>query len=294
MSFLVPELITTVILQNKMEFLSKNPDHLNWMLSPFVTNRDVANLVGSQYVKQCVEYITNNKINIRPANEADIGKLPSIAIMSYQNESQQFVGDYGASMEQCNIHEYAPETIHTFDVISYSGDTIKAAKGQGTFEKIWPRLHAKQGDFVSRILQLHETDTEVVITMEDNIPVGTPYKGWQAVTSKTHKFYDIGASLESVKVNVTLTTAGDYSLHRILVVLLRYCLKSSRLQFETMGLQTPTFSQQPVILVDDTQMIWQTPFMIQAVTADYWINGEDLSNDSAQLNITMTPERQTF
>ena len=93
--------------------------------------------------------------------------------------------------------------------------------------------------------------------------------------------------MDTTKVNVSLTTAGDYALHRLLVVLLRYCLKASRLDFENSGMQTPSFSQQPPILVDEAQMIWQTSFIMTAISTDYWINQEFITNDSGPLHVAV-------
>ena len=290
MSFLIPEFITTTVIQNKLLFLSKNPDHLNFMLSALSKNKSVRDIVGPDYIKKCVDYIQNNRINIRPAHEADMTKLPAISVLYYQDESQQFIGDYGSQQESEHINEYEPETICEFDVTAYETNTLTFVQGQGTYDAIWPNLFAKNGNFVSRITNISNTDMQLV----DNVPSGTPFRNWQAITSENKKLYEIHASMDTTKVNVSLTTAGDYALHRLLVVLLRYCLKASRLDFENSGMQTPSFSQQPPILIDSEQLIWQTPFIISARITDYWIFNEQIVNNSPKIDLVITPERMQF
>lgn len=285
--FPISELITTVVIENRLNFLKSNPDHLNWMLLPFVVNKSVGRLVDARYVAECVKYITTNKINIRPANEADLAKLPSIVIMGYQGEGQQFIGDYGGELP---VKCFDPVTVATFDVIGFDGDTLKVPAGYNVSSMIWPNLWAKSGEFQSRILQVIDKGDETWINLKDAPPVGTPLRGWQATTSEAQKHYQINSSIDTVKVQVTLTTVGDHANHRLLCTVLRYCLKSGRLLFDDYGMQVATFNQQPVVLADAEQLIWQTPFMIEAKLTDHWISQEYLVDDSGSAEVTVVPD----
>jgi hypothetical protein len=44
--------------------------------------------------------------------------------------------------------------------------------------------------------------------------------------------------------------------------------------FDDYGMQVATFSQQPATLADDTMLIWQTQFMLEAKVTDHWIVDE--------------------
>jgi hypothetical protein len=146
MSFPVAELITTAVIEDRLEYLSKHPDHLNWMLSPYVMYGRIARLVDAKYVAQCVEYLHNNRPMVKPVYELDMQKMPSIVVSSYQAESQQFLGDEGSSVM---ASEQQPRSILTFDALSVLGNTVVVSSNQKVLETVWPSLYFQSGDFSS-------------------------------------------------------------------------------------------------------------------------------------------------
>lgn len=271
MSFLMPELILTVVIENRLQYLSEHLDHLNFMLMPYVTNRGVARLVDAKHVSQCIDYIKNNRPMVRPIYELDMNKIPSIVIASYQGESSQFIGNYGTELA---AEQYDPSTVLTFDAIRNENGSIVTTSNQNVLETVWPNLYFTSGGFASKITQVVDKQSEVWLTLQDEAPVGTPLKACSIKTSLNQKWYVINSSIDMIKASVTLTTAGEHSIHRLMTVLLRYCLKSGRMLMETQGLQTPTFSQRPVQLADNEQLIWQTEFTVEAKATDHWIESE--------------------
>jgi hypothetical protein len=286
----MPELITTVVIENRLEFLAAHPDHLNWMLSPFARHRDLAKIVDAKYISECIKYIQNCKTLIRPVNEADLSKLPSIVIASNQGESEQFIGDYGSELQ---TQESEPDTIIVFDVTEIDRQVIKTPTID-VAKAVWPTLWAKSGDFESRIDMVVEKEGETWLYLKDEPPAGTPLRAWKATTSNKVHGYQLGASIDSVKVQVMLTTAGDHAIHRLMCTLLRYALKSGRALFDCHGMQVATFSQQPVTLIDPDQLIWQTTFSVDAKMTDFWITDEFTLDDSGPLNIEIIPSRATI
>jgi hypothetical protein len=281
------ELSATAVIENRLDFLRDHPDHLNWMLSPFVCNREVARLVDARYVTECVKYIREVRPLVRPVNEADMNKLPSIVIASYQGEAQQFLGDYGMDMQ---VQNFPPQVVTSFDVTWTEAEVIKTTKEVAGL--VWPGLFARQGDFSSRIKMVVEGNNETSLHLESAPPAGITLRAWNATTSVKTKAYELNSSMDTVKINVTLTTAGDHAIHRLMAVLLRYCLKSGRRLFDSYGLQVASFGQQPVVLADPDQIVWQTMFTIEAKMTDHWIANEYEIDDSGPLEIVVVPDRE--
>ena len=271
MSFPVAELITTAVIENRLDFLSKHPDHVNWMLSPFVTNSAVGRLVDARYVAECIKYITTVRPMVRPSYETDMAKLPSIVIASHQGESQQFLGDYGG---ESFVEEIPPDILLTFNAVKAESNTLTTTDNQNVEETVWPGLYLRSGSFVSRVNSVYKVDGQVIVQLDNDIPTGTSIRGCEIITSANQKWYQFGSSIDNVIVSITLSTAGDHAIHRLMSTVLRYCLKSGRLLFDSYGMQVATFSQQPVIVADDTQLVWQTAFTAEAKITDHWITAE--------------------
>jgi len=243
------------------------------MLSPFARHPKLAAMVDPRYIEQCIYYIKNNRPMVRPVFELDMNKIPSIVVASFQGEGVQFIGDYGGEVSTEDIH--APTPILEFDAIEIKENTITAPANQNVYETIWKGLYIKSGDFSSRIDRASRDENGTVTIFTDTeFPSGSPLKGCRVMTSCDQKWYKINCSIDTVKVSITLTTSGDHAIHRLMVTVLRYCLKSGRLMFDDYGMQVATFSQQPATLADDTQLIWQTQFMLEAKVTDHWIVDE--------------------
>ena len=271
MSFPISEIITSAVIEARLQHLAENPSHINWMLSPFVVHRSIARLVDPKYVAQCIQYIQNNRPMVRPVYETDMNKLPSIVVSSFQGEATQFLGDYGGDV--CT-EEHAPVPMLTFDIIGTDKNTVIAPLNQGVEDIVWPGLYFKSNGYSDVIERLEKRADSVVLHLKNDLPSGVRMRGCNIMTSRDETWYRINSSIDAVKVNVTLTTAGDHAIHRLMAVVLRYCLKSGRLLFDSYGMQVATFSQQPAMLADDTQLIWQTAFMIDAKVTDHWIVDE--------------------
>jgi hypothetical protein len=72
-----------------------------------------------------------------------------------------------------------------------------------------------------------------------------------------------------------------------MTTVVRYCLKSGRLLFDSYGMQVARFTQQPIVLVDEEQMIWQTGFVMESKMADHWVDSENLLDDSGPSNVEL-------
>lgn len=271
MSFIMAELVTTAVIENRLLYLSQHPDHINWMLAPFVTNKEVGRLVDARYVAECIKYITTVRPMVRPLYETDMAKLPSIIVASHQGEAQQFLGDYGGSVCAGDV---SPTILLTFNAIGATSNTLITTDNQNVEETVWPGLYLRSGDFVSRINSVYKLNGDVIVQLDKDLPSGVSLRNCEVITSANQKIYEFGSSIDNVVVNITLSTSGDHAIHRLMSTVLRYCLKSGRMLFDSYGMQVATFSQQQVIVADETQLVWQTNFVAEAKITDHWITDE--------------------
>jgi hypothetical protein len=87
------------------------------------------------------------------------------------------------------------------------------------------------------------------------------------------------ASTDMVTVQMNLCTTGDPSIHRLLSIVLRYCLKSGRMDFENMGFQVPIISYTTLLPSEQTELEWESTYTIEGKFTDSWIDREYLLND---------------
>jgi hypothetical protein len=291
MSFLMPDMVACAVIEERLDYLRQHPDHINWLLLPFTRFAHLNWMVGNQHVKQCVDYVVGTKPLVRPYYEMDIAKMPSIVTASSQGEATKFIGDYG--FEAC-AQQIPPECVVTADALGYNGNVVIFPLGAKVGERIWPNLWGVTNGFTSRIVSVID-DVEAQITkveLKDEIPAGSVMKNWRFQTSVREKNYSVNSSIDDVTLTVTLTTAGDHGIHRLMTTVVRYCLKSGRLLFDAYGMQCASIVQQPIVLVDEEQMIWQTGFILECKVTDHWIDHEYVTDDSGPLNVTVTAERE--
>jgi hypothetical protein len=286
--FGVADLITCAVIKQRLEFLSKNPSHLEFILSPFWCNKSLRDLVGAEHIKNCVDFVINNKITVAPYYEIDLKKSPSISIVSSGVEEIQTLGDYGDNVFNQTVK---PIEYLNFDATLINADEIHVSKEYNLERKLWNGVTLTNGT-ESRILKGMkvggETDMSTVLYLDTDLPTGTDMKGWLAQSSSVDKRYILSTSIDKVSVQIKLTTMGDYSIHRLLNIVLRYCLKKGRMDFENAGMQVPTFSYSPPILTEgESDIVFESVCTIEAKMPEYWIDHEFTSPDSsAKLDIT--------
>jgi hypothetical protein len=291
MSFLMADLITVAVIENRLQYLADHPDHINWMLRPFVCNPALKRLVDVNYVAQCVDMIVNNRPIVRPLNDADMNKIPSIIVASNQGETQQFIGDQGIPY---HVSNESSQSIIRFKASAIKGTEVFVSQALGVQNVTWPGLYLKSGTYTSKVRSVRQSSvdplSDYIIELSSDLPSDAPLGQCSIETSPQEKWYDLHASVDSVKVLTTLTTSGDVSVHRLMSTVLRYCLKSGRSLFDAYGMQVASFSQQPIIIADAEQLIWQTSFSVDAKIADHWIDSES-GLVGAPTEVEVTPSR---
>lgn len=286
--FGIADLIGVVVVEERLDHLRRNPRHLNFILSPFCRSEAIRSKVGAKYIDQAVQYVTENRLHIAPYYQADLEKIPSLVFVSRTGENQQYIGDYGH--EQVGAITAAPIVYVEFDAKAVDRYALIVPKGLRIEEKIWKNVILKQGDFLAGVCAIHVKEGEDTrILLDKDVPPGLPLAGWKAQSSEKITNYTINSSTDDTELVAKLTTTGDYSVHRLMATVVRYCLKSARLLFESYGFQTPRIQQGMPTLADDTQMVYETIFTITGKVTDHWIAHEYQANDpSDSLDVGVT------
>lgn len=271
--FGMTDLLTVCVIEEAFEFLSRNPHHLEFILCAFIQNKRLSEKVGPEHIKQCIDFITNNKIEINTYYEADLEKMPSIVVVSSGNENQKFLGDQGISIP---VEVNRPVTYASWTASSVDGDTMTVPSSLKLDEKLWPGLIIVNEDtsIPAVLLEGILKGSPTSLCLNAALPDGVPCKGWSAISSGSHKKYQLSASKDDVRVQCKLTTNGDMSIHRLLSIALRWALKKYRLRFDTYGMIETTFSYTPPVVVDSEQHIFESVYTIDAQFVDHWIEKE--------------------
>src|SRR5574343_1329796 len=145
--FGMADLIVVAGLKLQLEFLAKYPHHIEFILGSF-NIPDIQNLVGRDHVKQCIDFISNNKITVVPYYQADLKDRPLLAVVSSGREEIKYFANYGS--EGCgNPCANLPPLVYAqFDVKSIGSnlDTLIVPAGLKLEEKIWPNVILTNGE----------------------------------------------------------------------------------------------------------------------------------------------------
>lgn len=276
------ELIVVYVIRKGLEHFVNNPVELQYILGSFSSDA-IRDMVAPNHIAQCIDFIRNNKILVQPFYDLNTKHRPLISVTSGGVEDTQFLGDSGGYISRVREFDLPPIVYTEFVAVGFSEDRygLQTTRDYMLHEKLWPGLIITNGVFsgtVDGILQrLGEPTT---IYLKEKIPEGTSLVGWKAQSQDRGKGATVGASIDHVSVQITLTTHGDPSVHRLLQILLRGVLKKNRAFFESCGLQVPTFSYQPLMITDPNEMEVESSLKIETKFTDTWVDSLYDLNDS--------------
>lgn len=276
--FAVADLIVLDAIESGLENLRNNPHHLEFILGKYEDTEYMRKLHGSAYVRQCKDFVLKNKITVKPYYVLDAAKLPSVAVVAQYQEEIQVLGDYGFT-------QTGPQTVPPVVLGEVSGvawgekeNELVIGNANSVTEWIYSGSYLVQKDWSSRISLVipQENDTATVVC-EDTIPKKT-LVGWKVTTAPSSHTAILNASGNSVTVSIDLKSSGDIEVHKLLALVIRYCLRRGRLLMDENGLQNTISSQNFPIAHDEEQGIYQTVFTLNGKIWDCWIQEE--SEDS--------------
>lgn len=270
--FAAADLIVVTVIEDGLRHLAANPDHLQFILTGFQNVEAVRKLHQPSYIKDCIEFVTKSKITVKGGYEFDITKFPAVCIVDSQTEGTQFIGDYGS--EEI-VKQAAPETVATFDVLSVSQNVLKVSASYKLEDKIWPNIYVTNSQISAQVTGIYPKEGQPTeLFLNKDFDPGITLKGWRAETLGSNKGYTINSSIDNVNVQLFLNTAGDYSIHRLLRLVIRYCLKRGRLILDNAGIQTSSFSQSLPQLINQEALVYQTTYGLTGKLTDSWIEKE--------------------
>jgi len=283
-----------MVIEDGLAHLAAHPDHLNFILSPFFKHRAIREYVGAKHISDCVSYVVNNRIYVAPYYQADLGKVPSIVTVARQGEEQQFLGDLGDYQKNCVVLPPIKYFDFIIDGIEDDRTSLLVPEELKVEEQLWPRIWVANGSFKAQVDYIQvRPGLSTKIALKTKVPDQINYTGWSAQSGEREKGYEIHASLDSVEVNAVLTTTGDYTVHRLMSIVTRYCLKRGRLLFDHYGFQVPQISQGMPVKEEEQPPVYSTVFTIRGKLTEHWIANEfDYIDESAKLTLDYIAESE--
>jgi hypothetical protein len=279
--FSIADLVVVAGLKDALDFLSKNPSHIEFLLGQFC-QEPILKIVGQEYVKKCIDAIQEQRIEVAPYYQMDLKKRPSIAVVASYTEDIQFMGDYGSENPQALT--LPAKKYVSFDAIDIDGCKIVVSSALNLDKILWHGLILSNGKEKAKLTGILKKDNSTEIFIDKELPKNTKLSGWGAYSGIYQKGYLINSSVDTVNVQCNFQSVGDYSVHRLMATIIRACLKKQRLWFDSYGLQVSTFSQTPPILSEEAETEFQTIFTINGKVTDSWIAKEyELPDEAAKI-----------
>lgn len=274
---LVDKIVITAV-QDKLQFLSENPHHIEFIFQGFDFPR-IKEYVGSSYLNEVVKFVENNRLYVAPAYQLDKAKKPGVFVEANSDESQQYIGDYGSSSSQKIVE---PKSLLNFSVIAVENGTLKIPNSYPLLTALRKGAAIKNNTFVSGFTDVIERGNYFYLTLSEAIPDGLDMRSWQVMTSAKYRACVTSSSTDRVSIRLYLVTNGDIAQHHIFRTIVKYALKSSRPVFEKYGLQVSSVSVAPAAIVEPTDMEIQSVFSLSGLYTETWIEKEyDLPTEIA-------------
>lgn len=284
--FGLADMIVIEVIEKALLNLRNNPHHLEFILGGYHKSDFLKKLHGSNYIRQCVGLILENRLHVSPYYVLDTNRLPNVVVTAIYNEEQQFMGDFGSD---CTL-ALQPKCYAKFNASELSTDllTLKVTKPSSLEKVLRPGMFLCNGDFSVRIDMI--VTGPVYTEISSQSPLLNKLSGWEAKSSPQARFTVVNSSLNACTAMLKIKSSGDIETHKLLCMVLRYCLKFSRLSLENLGFQRTSVTQQMTILEDADQSIFATTFQISGVIADSWIVKESTSPEFLDIIMCAVPE----
>lgn len=283
--FALTDMIVIQGIEKALENLRENPHHLEFILGAYSATPFLKNLHGKDYIRNCMELISHNKIQIRPYYVLDSMQLPSISVVATYSESELMLGDFIGQQSE----ELAPRLLGKFDATSIAQDSLSIFTPNefAVSNFAFPGTYLHSGCFSAQIEMTIPGDTQTQIFVTTPLPA--KLRGWEVKTMSSRCVATINSSGNSCTVMLKIKSSGDVETHKLLCMILRYCLRYSRMFFENHNLYVSTTNQDMLVLEDDTQMMFATVFSMQGKSFDSWIEYEQKTPDTILLDVDAVP-----
>ena len=296
--FVLPDLYVLYIIEDFFDGLRNNPEKLNYVLSSYARFDKMVEKTGDNYINECVSYIYDNRLKFVPGYDFNEDSFPCISTISYTDEKNQFIGDTGFQDIMYNELQnqqrvVIPTVYQEFSAVAQKEEVLFVPQEYNLIRKIWRNIFITNQGFSSQLTGMKNTEIKI---SNKKVPVTALYldkkipsldkKLWKAQTGPQEYIASLGASQDHATILIKLITTGDYSLHRLFILLLRYALKASRLSFEEAGLQNSTFSFQMPQEFSSSDKVFETNVIMSALITDHWIDKFQKTRDTGVQVVT--------
>lgn len=289
--FAIADLIVLDAIEDGLRNLRENPAHLEFILGKYTDTPYMRKLHGSAFVRQCVDFVTKNKITIKPYYVFDLAKLPSISVIAQYQEDMQVLGDYGAGQD---VGELDPVRIGQVLPVEWGTESNELIIGNANeaIEWLYSGAYLSQDDFSTRInLVIPKEHDRAVLVCDDPLPQ-IRLCDWVVTSAPARRVAILNASGNHATVSVDVKSSGDIETHKLLATVVRYCLKRGRLLMDSNGLQVSSSGQNFPVAYDEEQGIFQTVFTLSGKIWDCWIESE-MNNQVPGLTVCAVPPKVT-
>jgi hypothetical protein len=273
--FGLADLVTVGILQDTFTFLANNPKHLEFILGGFTNYEVLRRQISPEHMSLITEFISENKIHITPYLEADISRTPAIYVVSEGGEDIQVIGDMGLqdqySSNSCVINpmEYAHWTSSR-----YSDDEMIVSSSYELKKKLWRNVFIRNGSQIYQLRGIRDDGTETVLYLDRPVDTNLPLVGWVAQSDERAFGCDLGFSADGVEVKCMIQSTGDFQVHRILQIIVRYAIKKNRLNFINHNMQLASVSYSIPNASGDVPNIFTSYVNMRCTCTEHWIQRE--------------------
>lgn len=282
--FGIIDLTTVCVIEDTLKFLAKNPIHLEFLLGSLTHYESLKKKISAQHIDKAIEFISNNKIHVAPYYEMDINRLPAIYVVCSGEESQQFIGDTGQQgMCLKGDFDMSPTIYEKWTASFYEDDVMYVAKDYNLKEKLWRNVFIVNEGFHSQLAGIQNVKKTVAgypngveytaLYLKDPIPEGTDLTRWKSQSDIKRFRTNLAASVDRVTVQCKLMTSGDVHLHRILSVILRYCIKSNKGVFHCNHMYNPVVNYGYPSPIDEIPDVgFESIVSMEVDVGEHWID----------------------
>jgi hypothetical protein len=292
------------ILLNRLQYLRDNPDELAMIFDYYRTQWSYFSAIGckpDQYINQILDIFDKNGYPLVNVFEGySHQSAPNFALFVYSSsqEAERSMGDYGTTEFEILTPTVYASNVRVHHIVNHEDASILyIARSCNVLDKIWrlQRVYNKYLPNESWQVVSVADDGDQYIRVELDSVVGTvngmqPLQQWGFRAYESGYSVTYGMSIDSCSVRLILRSTGDIEFHKLLRMIVRYCLKSGRQLFEFQNCQMMTMGMgepQPVQTPDDVAVGFITAFSLSFKSVDTWILKKTKLPEYMAINVQM-------
>lgn len=286
---MIADMIVISAVERAIENLKKNPSQLEFILqNNYNITTKINNKFGQNYIKKAMKIILDSNLHITPYYVLNETIFPSLAVISNQQESENFCADYGELQQQ--------EVTIQKEPLYYENITNKIISVVYNDTETILTLATLNEDEVSKYYFINNVQIIDIIKQENQyiitIPVITPTNKFILQSSiARYKNLTIHNYISNCNTIAQLRTTGDIEIHRLWCIIIEYALHHQKLYIDSLGYQNIKISRDFSTLQDQENSIFVTSFNISgSYTNNAYIVNESYLPENIGISVTFTED----